>query len=165
MPPQSAENKFKILIAVLSQSATNEKDFLPTPNYDKLAEDLGLPTYASAQGVWKRLKDEIKRGDFGDLKIRNSTTGSISPGKKPAAVKESKVQSRSPGKKRAVEEWNERENEPKSSPTKRSKVHSIKRDQSTETDKEGRAKVSKESDGELMKPGSDCTGCYSSDDA
>ncbi|KAB8300425.1 hypothetical protein EYC80_000599 [Monilinia laxa] len=177
MPPQSAENKFKILIAVLSQSATNENDFLPTLDYDKLAADLGLPTYASAQGVWKRLKDEIKRGDFGDLKIRNPTTESISPRKKPAAVTEPKVQSRSSGKKRAVEESNKRENDFKSSPTKRSKVNSIKPGQSTETEEVGRSKVSKESDGEfrkLVSALSDCRddqmmsifpGCYPDDDA
>lgn len=71
MPPQPVDAKFKILMAAMSQFSDNEKGFLPPPNYHKLAEQLGLPSYASAQGVWKRLTDELKAGTKGDLKIRD----------------------------------------------------------------------------------------------
>ncbi|KAI9647043.1 hypothetical protein NHQ30_005045 [Ciborinia camelliae] len=152
MPPsQSADNKLKILIAALSQSASSEKDFLPNPNYHKLAEDLGLPSYAAAAGVWKRLRDELKKGDFGDLRIRDSAADSKSPGKKRPAAEESKAQSGSPGKKRAAEESKSTEND-SGSPTKRSKPSSSKRGQSKEADKAGKKKVDEEASGELIKP-------------
>ncbi|QSZ35481.1 hypothetical protein DSL72_008351 [Monilinia vaccinii-corymbosi] len=145
MPPQSVENKFKILITVLSQSATNDRYFLPTPNYNKLAADLGLPTYDSACGVWKRLKDEIKRGDFGDLKIRYSAT-------------ESKTQSRSPAKKRSLRESSETMKDSESSPTKRSKLTSTERGQSKPIEKERKRKIGKEPKGETIKSEDGCMG-------
>ncbi|TGO82727.1 hypothetical protein BPOR_0770g00060 [Botrytis porri] len=71
MPPQPMEHKLMIMMAAMSQFSSNEKDVFPVPNYTILAEQLGLPSYASAQGVWKRLTDELKEGAKGDLKIRD----------------------------------------------------------------------------------------------
>ncbi|KAF5879150.1 uncharacterized protein Bfra_006354 [Botrytis fragariae] len=98
MPPQPIEHKFKIIMAAMSQFSSNEKDILPVPNYTILAEQLGLPSYASAQGVWKRLTDELKEGAKGDLKIRDPEADK----KKKIAVQQHKEES--PVKKRAAEE-------------------------------------------------------------
>lgn len=142
MPPQSTENKFKILIAGLSQSAKGE-NFLPTPNYYKLAEDLGLPSYASAQGVWKRLTDELKKG-AGDLKIRNPEGSPKSPEKKKPVIEKSP-------KKRVVDESDGAVDNYDSSPTKRSKVNNAKRGSRKGSDKTGKEKVIKESEAEVVK--------------
>ncbi|KAF7958117.1 hypothetical protein EAE96_003681 [Botrytis aclada] len=104
MPPQPIEHKFKILMAAMSQFSSNEKELFPVPNYNILAEQLGLPSYASAQGVWKRLTDELKEGAKGDLKIRD-----------PEAEKKKNT---SPVQKRVAEESDTMANESESSPTK-----------------------------------------------
>ena len=115
MSPQPVDAKFKILMAAMSQFSDNKKDFLPPPNYHKLAEQLGLPSYASAQGVWKRLTDELKVGTKGDLKIRD-----------PEAEKKKKT-AESPVKKQAAEESDAMADDSESSPTKRSKVNASRR--------------------------------------
>ncbi|TGO20831.1 hypothetical protein BPAE_0262g00080 [Botrytis paeoniae] len=122
MLPQPIEHKFKIIMAAMSQFSSNEKDISPVPNYTILAEQLGLPSYASAQGVWKRLTDELKEGAKGDLKIRDPEADNK---KKKSAVQQ--YEGKSPVKKRAAEEANTMANESDSSPTKRSKVNAGKR--------------------------------------
>ncbi|CAD6440115.1 89442efa-42e6-4855-bd97-f37a53cf1708 [Sclerotinia trifoliorum] len=77
--PQTTETKFKILIAALSQFSKNENDFLPTPDYNRLARDLGLSGYASAKGVWRRLRNELIRAGHEDLRIRNGPGRPRSP--------------------------------------------------------------------------------------
>lgn len=147
MPAQSTETKFKILIAALSQSPTSEKEFLPAPNYNKLAADLGLPSYASAQGVWRRLMKEFEKGSFGDLKIREEGAETKTPTKTPAGGGKSKASSASPAKKRASEDTND----PQASPTKKSKATSGKRGESKGVDNGGRNRADKESDGGVVK--------------
>ncbi|KAF7907100.1 uncharacterized protein EAF01_004687 [Botrytis porri] len=121
MPPQPMEHKLMIMMAAMSQFSSNEKDVFPVPNYTILAEQLGLPSYASAQGVWKRLTDELKEGAKGDLKIRDPEADK----KKKVTVQQNEEES--PVKKRAAEELDTMANEPESSPTKRSKVNAGKR--------------------------------------
>ncbi|KAF7864477.1 hypothetical protein EAF04_006610 [Stromatinia cepivora] len=128
--PQSTEDKFKIFIAGLSQFSNNENDFLPTPDYNRLAADLGLPNYASAQGVWRRLRNELKRAGLGDLKIRDAA-----------------ARPKSPVKKRAAEEPNAIEVDSDSSPTKRV----AKRGPRKGIGKAGKEKVGKESNGAVVK--------------
>ncbi|KAF7904669.1 hypothetical protein EAF00_002003 [Botryotinia globosa] len=123
MPPQPIEHKFKILMAAMSQFSSNEKELFPVPNYTILAEQLGLPSYASAQGVWKRLTDELKEGAKGDLKIRDPEADKKK--KKKSAVQQ--CEEDSPVKKRAAEESDTIANDSESSPTKRSKVSAGKR--------------------------------------
>ncbi|KAF7954863.1 uncharacterized protein EAE97_000122 [Botrytis byssoidea] len=123
MPPQPIEHKFKILMATMSQFSSNEKDLLPAPNYTILAEQLGLPSYASAQGVWRRLTDELKEGAKGDLKIRDPQADKKK--KKESAVQQ--CEEDSPVKKRAAEESDTMANDSEPSPTKRSKVSDGKR--------------------------------------
>ncbi|TGO67285.1 hypothetical protein BOTNAR_0045g00290 [Botryotinia narcissicola] len=122
MPPQPIEHKFKILMAAMSQFSNNEKELFPVPNYTILAEQLGLPSYASAQGVWRRLTDELKEGAKGDLKIRDPQADKK---KKKSAVQQ--CEEDSPVKKRAAEESDTMTNDSESSPTKRSKVSASKR--------------------------------------
>ncbi|THV53521.1 hypothetical protein BGAL_0048g00160 [Botrytis galanthina] len=122
MPAQPIEHKFKILMAAMSQFSSNEKELFPVPNYTILAEQLGLPSYASAQGVWRRLTDELKEGAKGDLKIRDPDADKK---KKKSAVQQREEDS--PVKKRAAEESDTMANESEPSPTKRSKVTAGKR--------------------------------------
>ncbi|KAF7893467.1 uncharacterized protein EAF02_001005 [Botrytis sinoallii] len=111
MPPQPIEHKFKILMAAMSQFSSNEKELFPVPNYTVLAEQLGLPSYASAQG-----------GAKGDLKIRDPEADKK---KKDSAAQQ--YEEKSPVKKRAAEESDKMANEPESSPIKRSKFNVGKR--------------------------------------
>ncbi|KAF7916882.1 hypothetical protein BELL_0168g00170 [Botrytis elliptica] len=122
MPPQPIEHEFKILMAAMSQFSSNQKELFPVPNYTVLAEQLGLPSYASAQGVWRRLTDELKEGAKGDLKIRDPEADKK---KKDSAAQQ--YEEKSPVKKRAAEESDKMANEPESSPIKRSKVNVGKR--------------------------------------
>ncbi|TEY65552.1 hypothetical protein BOTCAL_0139g00190 [Botryotinia calthae] len=109
MSPQPVDAKFTILMAAMSHSQ------LPAPNYHKPAEQLGLPSYSSVQGVWKRLTDELKEGTKGDLKIRD-----------PEAERKKKT-TESPVKKQAAEESDTMAYDSESSPIKQSKVNAGRR--------------------------------------
>ncbi|KAJ8068704.1 hypothetical protein OCU04_002403 [Sclerotinia nivalis] len=128
--PQTTEDKFKILIAGLSQFSNNENDILPTPDYNRLAKDLGLPNYASAQGVWRRLRNELKRGGLGGLKIRDVA-----------------ARPKSPVQKRAADEPIVIEDDSESSPIKRVAKCGPRKG----IGKAGKEKVDKESNGEIAE--------------
>lgn len=108
MPSVPTIDDLKMLIAVLSQFAPDNKSF-PSPNHIKLAEDLGLRDRKASQSQWFRLVKRMKTGefgDFGDLILERDE---------------------SPTKKRAVVEVpvGEAMNEAGSSPTKKLKSVSI----------------------------------------
>ncbi|APA07695.1 predicted protein [Sclerotinia sclerotiorum 1980 UF-70] len=136
--PQTTEIKLKILIAGLSQFSNNENDFLPTPDYNRLAKDLGLPNYASAKGVWGRLRHELKRAGRGDLKIRNVPARPRSP-----------VRRRQTGEPIVVEDDRE------TSLTKRV----VRRAPRRGIDKAEKEIVGAESDGEVIKSEFDSMDC------
>ncbi|RAL67399.1 hypothetical protein DID88_008154 [Monilinia fructigena] len=86
MPSVPTIDDLKMLIAVLSQFAPDNKPF-PSPNHLKLAQDLGLRERNASKGQWFRLVRKMKTGefgDFGDLIFEKESTES--PGKKRAVV-------------------------------------------------------------------------------
>ncbi|RAL67398.1 hypothetical protein DID88_008153 [Monilinia fructigena] len=76
MPPQDvkASDHEKIMLAFINQLCSEDGAF-PTPNYVKMAQDLGLPTPSSAQSRWFRFTSKVKKGEFGDLKINSRGGG------------------------------------------------------------------------------------------
>ncbi|KAF7916884.1 uncharacterized protein EAE98_006072 [Botrytis deweyae] len=73
MPPKSQTpltDKEKCYTAVFSQIVSEGK--VPKLNYDKLAEDLGLPTPDAARIRWGRMVTMIKNGTVGELKIAST---------------------------------------------------------------------------------------------
>ncbi|TGO40686.1 hypothetical protein BHYA_0033g00400 [Botrytis hyacinthi] len=73
MPPKSENpltDKEKCFAAVFSQLLSDGK--VPKLDYEKLAEDLGLPSAAAARIRLARMIAMIKDGTFGDLKIASS---------------------------------------------------------------------------------------------
>ncbi|KAA8572349.1 hypothetical protein MFRU_003g04220 [Monilinia fructicola] len=86
MPSVPTIDDLKMLVAVLSQFAPDNKPF-PSPNHLKLAQDLGLRDRNVSKGQWFRLVKKMKTGefgDFGDLIVEKESVES--PGKKRAVV-------------------------------------------------------------------------------
>ncbi|KAB8300427.1 hypothetical protein EYC80_000601 [Monilinia laxa] len=85
MPPQDAKvsDHEKIMLAFINQLCSEDGAF-PTPNYVKMAQDLGLSTPGSAQGRWFRFTSKVKKGEFGDLKLntRGGGGGKTTPKKR-----------------------------------------------------------------------------------
>ncbi|TGO14370.1 hypothetical protein BTUL_0054g00390 [Botrytis tulipae] len=73
MPPKSDNpltDREKCFAAVFSQLLSGAT--YPKLDYEKLAEDLGLPSAAAARTRWARMITMVKDGTFGDLKIASS---------------------------------------------------------------------------------------------
>ncbi|KAF7904671.1 hypothetical protein EAF00_002005 [Botryotinia globosa] len=73
MPPKpdnSLTDREKCFAAVFSQILSGAT--YPKLDYEKLAEDLGLPSAAAARTRWARMIAMMKDGTFGDLKISSS---------------------------------------------------------------------------------------------
>ncbi|KAF7954861.1 uncharacterized protein EAE97_000120 [Botrytis byssoidea] len=73
MPPKPDNpltDREKCFAAVFNQLLSGAT--YPKLDYEKLAEDLGLPSAAAARTRWARMITMLKDGTFGDLKICSS---------------------------------------------------------------------------------------------